>query len=308
MNLFEKLNRLDDSLVESKRVVSESLVGRQAKPTNRNGRVLWNMPTLTVLRVAEVDENNTPRYYVRDEESGEEYITDLRSLWIIDAATNPITPKDLEDDLYDDEIDEMLTEDYPNEMTRFMNWIQEYRNGALWNDFTAEFEAEQDPDISDVLTWLENFDEDAYYDYIDADDMLEGLFSKLRHYQLTVNIDNSLFSGVAGSNTHGLRVDERDTQLLPSLITAIKSIRKSDAKGIKNIEAKRWGMGDLKRLLVIDFDAKDMSEAEKFKENVVLPKVAEKTNHYLRLNDRKEITADKIMYTDKVCTLKDMTR
>ena len=138
--------------------------------------------------------------------------------------------------------------------------------------------------------------------------MHEGLFSKLRHYQLTVNIDHPLFYGVASSDTHGLRVDARDTKLLPSLVTAIKTIRKSDAKGIKNIEAKRWGVGDLKRLLVVDFDAKDMRDAEQFRDNVVLPKVAEKTNLYLKLNDRKEITAEKLMYTDKVCTLTDMTR
>ena len=87
MNLYEKLNRLDDSLVESKRVVKKK----------------------------------------------------------------------------------KLTESYSNEMTEFMNWIQDYKNGALWDDFTAEFEAEQDPDISVVLTWLENFDEDAYYDYVAAD-------------------------------------------------------------------------------------------------------------------------------------------
>lgn len=76
---------------------------------------------------------------------------------------------------YDDDIDEMLTESYSNEMTQFMNWIQEYRNGALWDDFTAEFEAEQDPDIDIVLDWLEVFDKDAYYDYIKDDDIDEML-------------------------------------------------------------------------------------------------------------------------------------
>lgn len=87
MNLFEKLNRLDDSLVESKRVVKKK----------------------------------------------------------------------------------KLIESYSDEMTEFMNWIQEYKNGALWDDFAAEFESEEDPDISVVLTWLENFDEDAYYNYVAAE-------------------------------------------------------------------------------------------------------------------------------------------
>lgn len=76
-------------------------------------------------------------------------------------------------------IDEMLTESYSNEMTQFMNWIQEYRNGALWDDFTAEFEAEQDPDIDIVLNWLEVFDKDAYYDYIKDDDIDEMLTESL---------------------------------------------------------------------------------------------------------------------------------
>ena len=104
MNLYEKLNRLDDSLVESKRVVKKKT----------------------------------------------------------------------------------LTESYSNEMTEFMNWIQDYKNGALWNDFTSEFESEQDPDISVVLTWLENFDEDAYYDYVAADtydDDIDGMLTETASFK-----------------------------------------------------------------------------------------------------------------------------
>lgn len=69
----------------------------------------------------------------------------------------------------DDDTDGMLTESYSDEMTNFMNWIQTYRNGALWDAFATEFEAEQDPDIATVLEWLETFDETAYYDYVAAD-------------------------------------------------------------------------------------------------------------------------------------------
>lgn len=76
-------------------------------------------------------------------------------------------------------MDKQLTESYSNdEMTEFMNWIQNYKNGDFWNDFAAEFDSEQDPDIDVVLTWLENFDEDAYYDYVaavtDGDNVDEG--------------------------------------------------------------------------------------------------------------------------------------
>ena len=114
MNLYEKLNKLDDSLVESKRVVKKK----------------------------------------------------------------------------------KLTESYSNEMTEFMNWIQDYRNGALWNDFTAEFESEQDPDISVVLTWLEDFDEDAYYDYVTAetydDDIDEMLTESTEQYELSTLVKDSI--------------------------------------------------------------------------------------------------------------------
>lgn len=101
MNLFEKLNRLDDSLVESKRVVKKK----------------------------------------------------------------------------------KLTESYFDEMTEFMNWIQEYRNGALWDAFAIEFDAEQDPDMDVVLDWLEMFDETAYYDYIDDtyDDDIDEMLTENRN-------------------------------------------------------------------------------------------------------------------------------
>ena len=82
-----------------------------------------------------------------------------------------------------------LTESYSNEMTEFMNWIQDYRNGDLWNDFTAEFESEQDPDISVVLTWLEDFDEDAYYDYVAADtydDNIDEMLTESTEEQVTL--------------------------------------------------------------------------------------------------------------------------
>lgn len=69
----------------------------------------------------------------------------------------------------DDDIDDTLTESYSNELTEFTHWIQEYRNGALWDAFATEFEAEKDPDIATVLNWLETFDEAAYYDYVAAD-------------------------------------------------------------------------------------------------------------------------------------------
>ena len=69
----------------------------------------------------------------------------------------------------DDDIDDTLTESYSDELAEFTHWIQEYKNGALWDAFATEFEAEEDPDIATVLNWLETFDEAAYYDYVAAD-------------------------------------------------------------------------------------------------------------------------------------------
>ena len=55
-----------------------------------------------------------------------------------------------------------------DELTEFFDWVQSYKNGALWDDFTAEFESvdEHELNIDDILEWLEQFNEDAYYDFI----------------------------------------------------------------------------------------------------------------------------------------------
>ena len=64
-----------------------------------------------------------------------------------------------------------LDEDYGNdEMTEFLNWIQDYKGGCLWDAFTTEFNMDEDPDIDDVLKWLEDFENDAYYAYIEKDE------------------------------------------------------------------------------------------------------------------------------------------
>lgn len=64
-----------------------------------------------------------------------------------------------------------LDEGYGNdEMTEFLDWIQDYKGGCLWDAFTAEFNMDEDPDIDDVLNWLEEFDNDAYYAYIEKDE------------------------------------------------------------------------------------------------------------------------------------------
>lgn len=64
-----------------------------------------------------------------------------------------------------------LEEDYGNdEMTEFLNWIQDYKGGCLWDAFTTEFNTDEDPDIDDVLNWLEDFNNDAYYAYIEKDE------------------------------------------------------------------------------------------------------------------------------------------
>lgn len=57
---------------------------------------------------------------------------------------------------------------YTDEMTAFYDWIQEYNEGALWDAFTVEFDSEEDPSMDEVLSWLENLDEDAYYDYLET--------------------------------------------------------------------------------------------------------------------------------------------
>lgn len=230
MNLFEKLNRLDDSLVESKRLVkkkklTESLQKKQLKENYQISAETWNniknyadLETTTgrdfaydgpyadevgSLYGAAIDQYNEAegtsieyqasiqngrgaselvddfgRYAYRDFETECDELLDFarEATCLEDFMSSLVSyiysfAEDLEyeEEDYDDDIDEMLTESYPNEMTEFMKWIQEYKNGALWNDFTAEFESEQDPDIGVVLTWLENFDEDAYYDYVAAE-------------------------------------------------------------------------------------------------------------------------------------------
>lgn len=64
-----------------------------------------------------------------------------------------------------------LDEGYGNdEMTEFLNWIQDYKGGCLWDAFTTEFNTDEDPDIDDVLNWLEDFQNDAYYAYIEKDE------------------------------------------------------------------------------------------------------------------------------------------
>lgn len=64
-----------------------------------------------------------------------------------------------------------LEEDYGNdEMTEFLNWIQDYKGGCLWDAFTTEFNTDEDPDIDNVLNWLEDFNNDAYYAYIEKDE------------------------------------------------------------------------------------------------------------------------------------------
>lgn len=70
--------------------------------------------------------------------------------------------------------DKKLHESSFNEVTGFFNWIQEYRDGALYDDFSAEFESVDDADLDmdSILTWLESFDEEAYYDYIDKNESL----------------------------------------------------------------------------------------------------------------------------------------
>lgn len=74
-----------------------------------------------------------------------------------------------------------LDEDYSNdEMTEFLNWIQDYKGGCLWDAFTTEFNTDENPDIDDVLNWLEGFNNDAYYAYIEKgeyDDDYEDLSS-----------------------------------------------------------------------------------------------------------------------------------
>ena len=59
-----------------------------------------------------------------------------------------------------------------DELTDFFNWIQDYKDGALYDEFSAEFESieDKDLDMDSILTWLESFDKEAYYDYIDKNE------------------------------------------------------------------------------------------------------------------------------------------
>ena len=80
----------------------------------------------------------------------------------------------------DEDLDESFNGD---EVATFSDWIQDYRDGALWDEFAAEFSDEaEELDIDSILSWLEEFDEDAYYDYIDyiEDDLDESLKNELK--------------------------------------------------------------------------------------------------------------------------------
>lgn len=59
-----------------------------------------------------------------------------------------------------------------DELAEFFDWVQSYSDGALWDDFVAEFESVDDYElnIDDILEWLKQFNEDAYYDFINLDD------------------------------------------------------------------------------------------------------------------------------------------
>ena len=63
---------------------------------------------------------------------------------------------------------------YNDEVTSFFNWIQDYRDGSLYDEFAAEFSDEtEELDIDSILSWLEDFDEDAYYDYVEMNESVK---------------------------------------------------------------------------------------------------------------------------------------
>jgi hypothetical protein len=240
MNLYEKLNRLDDSLVESKRVVKkkklteklhaneykvvyhDNTAGRERRPEtiedieNDWHEVVFRADSNLDAWKEAFDRVKGHSYddYLDKDAIEEDFINYFENSDWGDGSPILIKLSSSDSDLYDtgytleswidefveqdydDNIDEMLTEGYSNEMTEFMNWIQEYRNGALWNDFATEFESEEDPDISVVLTWLENFDEDAYYDYVASDtyddDIDEMLIESTEQYELSTLVKDSI--------------------------------------------------------------------------------------------------------------------
>ena len=279
MNLYEKLNRLDDSLVESKRVVKKKKLTENYKEyevymdtgmsdedeffrdirnakrfakdlVKRYGKLDNNAPAIIKRNNGDPLPDNWPVLYTVKYDPENDSFKLFNSYGVEEQLTeSELTPwekivKTFPDDFrhqstpanktsaqhkttndyaqdnntptYDNkevitkrdmsardkllktfpDLDIRLNEGYSNEMTEFMNWIQEYRNGALWNDFATEFEAEEDPDISVVLTWLENFDNDAYYDYVDADtyddDIDEMLIESTEQYELSTLVKDSI--------------------------------------------------------------------------------------------------------------------
>ena len=63
---------------------------------------------------------------------------------------------------------------YNDEITDFIDWIQNYQDGVLYDSFAAEFSDENEElDIDSILSWLEDIDEDAYYDYVELNESLE---------------------------------------------------------------------------------------------------------------------------------------
>ena len=113
MNLFEKLNRLDDKLVESKRVVKKKKLteGYRVEPKiskfNVGDRVAerYNDSEFNVGTIVEIKKDAEGTQYLvkwdySDREDEEWLYGDVLSLWVEDET----------DDVYDDDIDEMLTE------------------------------------------------------------------------------------------------------------------------------------------------------------------------------------------------------
>lgn len=102
MNLYEKLNRLDDSLVESKRVIKKKKLTESSKDVNRRKKFLKDVFTKwEILDLAEAHNDFTGRTYAE----AFDYVLNNWDNFYFEDEYEAFCEEELDDD-----IDEMLTE------------------------------------------------------------------------------------------------------------------------------------------------------------------------------------------------------
>lgn len=74
----------------------------------------------------------------------------------------------------EEELNEAINS-FNSELSAFYDWIQNYRGSDLFDAFAEEFSDENEElEMDKILAWLEEYDSDAYHDFIDIDAEVEA--------------------------------------------------------------------------------------------------------------------------------------